>query len=615
MSEDHIDKREFPKVGDYQIVRQIGEGGMGRVYQARDQSGTSVAIKVRKADTASISLDGTARFRRESQILDDLAHPNIVSVLGRGTEDGRDFLVMEYVDGESLRERMQKGERLSVDDVHQITNQIVEALAYLHENGIVHRDLKPDNILIATDKSVRITDFGIAVPVSDIGAMTNTGEVFGSLDYMSPEQRHRLPLDQRADQFSLAAIVYEMLTGKLPLGNFKPPSQINGKISRRVDDVVLRALKEDPDDRFATINDLGTSLDAALADAPVTRPRTAILVATVLLLTLSLVGIGSGWFSSDGTGTINDVSQTPLVINAPAAKPQKPEAKSLQPAPETPKTENSDRGKDIAYFLGLATDNLEAGRLDKAIDCYTQALQLEPKNSMLLWERATVYWQSNLLQYAIDDLEAALQIDTDLPEGRVRLGQICSQIGDYHRAIKYLDVEIQRNPQNALAFAYRGWSHYRSGDRNRASTDLNSAVGLDENCGEAYHFRALLRKRLDRQKEALEDFARWIKCVPDNPFAHAMYASYLSTCRDKTLRDGKLALKHATKACELTDWEEPDALRALAAAHAELKDYPSAAKWCQQALDHAAPKDHPSLQKQLDFYQRVIAAIKKAHHK
>jgi formylglycine-generating enzyme required for sulfatase activity len=144
----------------------------------------------------------------------------------------------------------------------------------LHRNGILHRDFKPENILIGPDFTPKVTDFGIAVDYASAGSLTKTDQWLGTIGYVAPEQQYRLKVDERADQYSMAAVIYEVLTGQKPLGVFKSPSQLNKLLDFRIDEVLMRALQEDRDDRLATIQDFGTALDAALAPPPIVRrPR------------------------------------------------------------------------------------------------------------------------------------------------------------------------------------------------------------------------------------------------------------------------------------------------------------------------------------------------------
>ncbi|WZP00739.1 bifunctional serine/threonine-protein kinase/formylglycine-generating enzyme family protein [Isosphaeraceae bacterium EP7] len=280
----------------YEIVRPLGGGGMGVVYLARQISlGRVVAIKLlaNGPDSSLVSL--ARRFRREAELMARIRHPNIVSIHEFGEVDGLPFLVMEYVEGNDLRHSMVEGTPLEILQVRSLIAPLVSALDCLHKHGILHRDFKPENIIIGPGFTPMVSDFGISVEYATAGSLTKGDQWFGTIGYVAPEQQYRLNVDERADQYSMAAVMYEALTGQKPLGVFKPPSQLNRRLDERVDEVLMRALQEDRDDRFPTIVGFGTALEAALAPPPARRPpagRRSLRIAAIALLPL----IGIAWW-------------------------------------------------------------------------------------------------------------------------------------------------------------------------------------------------------------------------------------------------------------------------------------------------------------------------------
>ena len=218
--------RLFPHL---EILGLLGSGGMGAVYKARQPKlDRLVALKVllRRRDDGTTDPAFSERFAREARALARLNHPTIVAVYEYGEAGGYPFLLLEYVDGLTLRQLLQRG-KLAPEEALAIVPKICEALQFAHQRGIVHRDIKPENVLLDTQGQVKIADFGIAkilAPGAQDLSLTGGKDVVGTPHYMAPEQVERpTKVDHRADIFSLGVVFYEMLTGELPLGKFAPP--------------------------------------------------------------------------------------------------------------------------------------------------------------------------------------------------------------------------------------------------------------------------------------------------------------------------------------------------------------------------------------------------------
>ena len=262
--------QHFPQL---EMLALLGQGGMGAVYKARQTKlDRLVAVKILPPEVAR-DPSFAERFSREARSLARLNHPHIVTVHDFGDVDGLYYFTMEYVDGRNLRDLLQAG-ALPAAQVLAIVPQLCDALQYAHDEGLVHRDIKPENILLGRKGRVKIADFGLARLVGltpTYLTLTGTHEVMGTLLYMAPEQMKRThTVDHRADIYSLGVVLYEMLTGELPLGRFAPPSH-KAAVNERVDQVVLRALAREPAERYqdasAFKQDVVSAL-AAAADAP-----------------------------------------------------------------------------------------------------------------------------------------------------------------------------------------------------------------------------------------------------------------------------------------------------------------------------------------------------------
>lgn len=272
----------------YEIQREIAQGGMAEVFLARDRLlDRPVALKALFPEYAR-EPSFVERFRREAQAAANLNHPNIVAIYDWGQESGTYFIVMEYVEGRSLRDLIRSEGPLDANAAADVGAEIAAALAFAHRSGVVHRDVKPGNVLLTRSGNVKVTDFGIARAGTSDG-LTQTGSVMGTATYFSPEQAQGLPVDGRSDVYSLGVVLYEMVTGVVPFTGdspvavaFKhvreepvPPSRRNPEVPADLEQIILTALAKDPDHRYQSADDLRADLlrfrrGRPLAAAPVT---------------------------------------------------------------------------------------------------------------------------------------------------------------------------------------------------------------------------------------------------------------------------------------------------------------------------------------------------------
>ncbi len=328
----------------YKIISKLGEGGMAEVYKAACLVlNRTVAVKVLRPQFASDE-EFVERFRREAQAAASLSHPNIVGIYDVGHDGDRYYIVMEYVQGQSLRDTIRKSGPLPPARAAWLAWQILAALEHAHENNIVHRDIKPHNILVTPDGRVKVTDFGIARAAST-SALTEAGTVIGTVNYFSPEQAKGDPVGVQSDIYSLGVVLYEMLTGRVPFKgespisialqhvqtSAAPPSQVNPSVPRALDRIVMKALEKNASRRYERARDMMRALE------PYAFP-------------------GNGADSGDG---VEDAERPTEVLRIPAAGKEAEDTLVKEPAQPAPRSSGFARAVAVtavivAVALGLA---------------------------------------------------------------------------------------------------------------------------------------------------------------------------------------------------------------------------------------------------------------------
>ncbi|NBD07637.1 MULTISPECIES: serine/threonine-protein kinase [Corallococcus] len=310
-------------ISGYRLEKLVGAGGMGEVHKATQLSlGRTVAVKLLNPELAK-DPSFIARFQKEAAALAALSHPHVVAIVDKGKTDSTYYLVMEFVDGPSLRELM-RSPQLDTPLLLRRMLEICRAIEYAHGRGVIHRDLKPENILLDQQAGgiAKVSDFGLASFLDDATvasryALTSTHVSMGTISYMAPEQRvDAKSADARADIFSLGVILYETFAGEVPLGTFDPPSRKRPGLDPRVDAIVMRCLKPDPDDRYPSVSALIADLEPLVPGSLLSMPplrmtrmqrvkhavrRAARVVAqtAALLVVLAALGVlGVAWHRS-----------------------------------------------------------------------------------------------------------------------------------------------------------------------------------------------------------------------------------------------------------------------------------------------------------------------------
>jgi serine/threonine protein kinase len=370
----------FPEgqpVGPYRIVALIGRGGMGEVYQAQDtRLDRDVALKFLPAHYVDTP-DALERFRREARAISSLNHPNICTLYDVGEHEGQPFLVMERIEGQSLKQRLAGG-ALAAGEALSIASQVCEALEAAHAKGIVHRDIKPANIFITSRGAVKILDFGLAklrsepqpaleaalnLPASaPESTITILGRAMGTASYMSPEQARGEDVDGRSDLFSLGVVLYHLATGTRPFEADTPdqtreailtrrpvpPRQRNAAIPVKLERIILKALEKDRTERYQSAAELRADVERLRRPAS-WRSRWPAAVAAALLLSLgiTLTGMRLGWFGASSEMPELKIRQ---MTNSPPEDP-------------VPRASISPDGKSLAYvdLAGLHIRRIDTG--------------------------------------------------------------------------------------------------------------------------------------------------------------------------------------------------------------------------------------------------------------
>lgn len=283
---------EGQTIGKYRVLEALGRGGMAQVYKAyHAQLDRYVAIKMLRSDLVE-EQEFLERFRREAKAVSGLRHPNIVQVFDFDVQDEMYYMVMELLEGDTLRASLNNyrvnGKRMPINEILRITKDVLAGLEYAHNEGIIHRDIKPANIMLTKKGQAVLTDFGIAQIVGST-QYTATGALMGTLNYMAPEQGFKGQCDQRSDIYSLGIVLYEMLLGYMPFDADTPlailmkhlndplplPTKVDPNLSADLEHILLKALAKDPDDRYQNAAEMATAiqyvLDTSKADT-VARP-------------------------------------------------------------------------------------------------------------------------------------------------------------------------------------------------------------------------------------------------------------------------------------------------------------------------------------------------------
>jgi tetratricopeptide (TPR) repeat protein/tRNA A-37 threonylcarbamoyl transferase component Bud32 len=497
---------ESVAVSHYRIVQKLRAGGMAEVYLAEDQVlPRVVALKLLPADRNADDIS-RHRFMREAQAASSLSHPNIASIYEAGEDAGRVFIAMEYVDGESLEERIARGP-LSNDEIVSIALQLVSAVQEAHSHGVIHRDLKPSNVMLTARGEVKVLDFGLAkfdAPTTDATAWkSDTGLVLGTVPYMSPEQALGRPADARSDIFSIGVLLYELVTGRLPFAGAtaadtlvrivnaqpEPLARFNYELPAEAERIIRKCLEKAPERRYQSAAELLVDLrnfdrDRFAAPRPRRRKHWMLIAAA---LAIAIVAGFAIW-------------------------------KRAAPAPDRPIDAEAYR----LYLRGRQQWSTRTPEgLRAALDSFRQTIEIEPTfapayaglaDTYSLLERYASVPNAESRVRAIAAAERAVQLAPSLPEAHASLASV--------REVYEWDWE-------------------------GAEREYRAAIRLQPTYATAHHWRAMLLARLGRFEEARNEIALARELDPLSPAIAAAAANieYYAGDYQKSITAARAALR------------------------------------------------------------------------
>jgi len=556
--------------GRYTVMSELGRGAMGVVYLASDPMlNRQVAIK-----TVDLGADDPAereffrtRLLRDARAAAALKHPNIVAIHDIFEDGGRAYVVMEYVEGDSLAAQLKANPLPDAATTLRVLRQMADALDYTHSRGVIHRDIKPANVLLDAAGTAKITDFGIA-RIADTRTSTPTGMVMGTVEYMAPEQIRGETLDGRADQFALGVVAYQMMTGSTLFGphtlatlTYKivneappPPRARNAALPRGVDAVLAKALAKAPADRFATCSEFALALSEAFSDTPSTRvtlPPTVALQpprrshAALLAAAAALLLLGGGlavWKPWDRA------PQTPVQVAAvPAAKTQVPtsEPKAIAASPKPrphdatppkstptpppvaqtpvdppepvdegellPPPPPSKKGANLTPFdaaVQSGHEQLKNRDYAGAIQSFTTAVELHPKFAQGYYNLGVAHQNLQQNELAIQNYSDALHFAPDMALAYSSRGVCLVRLRRDADALIDFQRALEKNPNLAFALNGRGGVYFRRKQYKLALADYDAAIKNNPRLVQAYTNRARAREAVGDLRGAAEDRQR-----------------------------------------------------------------------------------------------------------
>lgn len=495
--------RSGQQLDHYHLLRLLGRGTFGEVYLAENtHHKTRVAVKVLHM---RLNKDEFYTFINEARVF-RLRHPHIVPILDFGVDRSTDtpFLVMDYAPNGTLRQRHSEGSQLTLPTVVEYVRQVAGALQHAHEENLVHRDVKPENLLVGAKNEILLSDFGVAVVTQSARNSIALGQkMAGTVDYMAPEQFLGKP-GRASDQYALAVIVYEWLSGKLPfqgtlyevMGQHvqaapPPLPQSLQTYSPDLEQIIMKALAKEPRDRFASIQEFATKLEEFCGQ------KLAVQLAPPVSLKTKRQYLDEGNMyleTQNHEGALDAYSQ------------------AIRLNPNDP----------IVYLVrGLIYSGMQQYR--QAIADFNHAVMLSPHDVLAYSYRGLVYYYLEKYQRAIVDFNRALELLPNDALIHLHRGLAYHRLEQYQKAIGDYDRSIQLRPDHAPAYYHRGLAYSYLRGYQQAIPDFERTIELDPHFVAAYSNRGYCYDHLQEYQKAIEDYNRVLELEPKGSTATIAY--------------------------------------------------------------------------------------------
>jgi tetratricopeptide (TPR) repeat protein/tRNA A-37 threonylcarbamoyl transferase component Bud32 len=515
----------------YEIIEEIGRGGMAVVYKARQKTlERIVALKVLPHQFTH-DREFLDRFHREARVASQLRHPHIVTIFDEGIEQGVHYIAMEYLTGTDLHTFIKRRGKLDSDEAVRIVAPIAEALDYAHKMGVVHRDVKSSNIIGTKTSGLVLMDFGIAHAVAG-RKLTRTGTVIGTPEYMSPEQADGREVDARSDIYGLGVVLYECLTGELPFRGDNPltvinkviheeprrPSEVVGGLNADVDRVIARSMAKEPRERYQSCGEMMSALEGTNSGAgrrrteppvpKVTRAestrklepqrparkegeqrkkvnRVQRLINLIGVLVLYLVILLTQRRGEEGSVLQKAQQARPQAVGPTVGQlrvqQQEQERKLAEERQKREALENEKRQVSEANAL------FHEKQYPKALVAYKKVVERNPSDAFATFRIAYIYAEGKNYDEAIRFYKKAIQLNPNDALAYYNMGNAYSAKGDKDKAIEFYEKAIQLNPNDADVYNNMGTAYSAKGDKDKAIEFYEKAIQLNPSYASAYY--------------------------------------------------------------------------------------------------------------------------------